>query len=113
MNIADIREKCKKLLSTIPRDILIVGILIGASLASFGLGYLAGRDAGQGSEIAEATLTPTGSTGEVVASKTGTKYYLPSCSGVDKISDTNKVYFASPDLARTQGYEPADNCAGL
>lgn len=112
MNIADIKEKCNKLLTAIPRDIFIIGVLIAASCASFGLGYLAGRDSvGQGSRaFLEASLTPTGSPTEVVASKTGTKYYPPECAGARKIAEDNRVYFPSAPSAELQGYEPADNC---
>ena len=117
MNIADIGEKCKMTLAAIPRDVLIVAVIVLASIASFGLGFLAGRDEGfveQGSGGAsEGSLAPTGTAGEVVASKAGTKYYLPGCAGANRIAEENKVYFASPELARAQGYEPADNCTGL
>jgi len=113
MNIAEIREKSKQTLAAAPRDVLVVGVLIAACTATFGLGYLAGRDAEQGSEASEASPIPTGASTEVVASKSGTKYYLPTCAGVEKISEANKVYFSSPERARTQGYQPADNCTGL
>ena len=113
MNIAEIRAKSKQTLAAVPRDVLVVAVLITASTLSFGLGYLAGRDAGQGSDTSLGSPAPTHSPAEVVASKSGTKYYLPTCGGVEKISDENKVYFSSPDLARSEGYEPADNCAGL
>ncbi len=110
MTIADIREKCKSLLA---RDVLIVSILIAACLASFGLGYLAGQDAGQGSDTSLTATSAATPSLQVVASKTGTKYYLPGCPGVDKITEENKVWFASGDLARAQGYEPAANCKGI
>jgi len=121
MTIADMRKICKGFLARIPRDVLTISILITASLASFCLGYLAGKDAiGQGSEALSAgSLTPlvdsTGSlkAGQVVASKAGVRYYRPDCPGVDRIADKNKVWFASPELAEAQGYEPAGNCDGL
>jgi hypothetical protein len=92
-----------------------MSVLISASLASFGLGYLAGRDqAGQGNGlITEARTTPKGILGEVVASKGGTKYYAPACKGVERIAPENKVWYDSPADARREGYEPADNCEGL
>lgn len=117
MNIADIREKCKKTLAAIPRDILIISILLLASITSFCLGFLAGRDyklLGQGSGFStEGARSPTNTSEEVVASKAGTKYYPPTCAGAKRISKENRIYFASPYLARAQGYEPADNCTGL
>ncbi len=114
MTIADAREKCKKYLARIPQDVLLVIVLILACLASFGFGYLAGRDTGQGSDLSlmPSPLVATTS-GSVVASKNGTKYYLPWCAGVDRISDANKVWFASVETAQAQGYAPASNCKGI
>lgn len=45
MNIADMREKCKGFLKNIPRDALMIGILVFSASLSFWLGYLAGLDA--------------------------------------------------------------------
>ncbi len=129
MTIAEARDKCKGAVAKVPRDIWILAVLIGASLASFGLGYLAGQDAGgvgQGSPLileespltslpANALTNATSSpqAGQVVASKNGTKYYLPSCAGASRISDANKVRFASAAVATSAGYTPAANCKGL
>ena len=113
MSIADVWVRCKAGLGKIPRDVLIIGVLIAASLASFGLGYLAGQDAEQGSTDSLTSLpAPTGTAGEVVASKSGTKYYSVDCAGAARISDDNKVWFASAALAQKEGYTPADNCTG-
>ena len=51
--------------------------------------------------------------GMVVASKSGTKYYYPWCTGVARIKDENKVWFDSIEKARAAGLTPASNCAGL
>ena len=51
--------------------------------------------------------------GPYVGSKSGTKYYLVSCSGVKRIKETNKVFFATKDEAAAAGYAPAANCPGL
>ncbi|HUY05411.1 MAG TPA: hypothetical protein VMV62_01700 [Candidatus Paceibacterota bacterium] len=121
MTIAEAREKCKNALSRVPRDVLIIMVLLLASSASFGLGYLAGLDAGQGGKggILEAGQAPTpgvgvpaGSAG-VVASKSGTRYYPPGCAGASRISDANKVWFVSAEAAEAAGYAPAANCSGL
>ena len=119
MTIAEVREKCKARLATIPRDAFILGVLLVASSASFGLGLLAGEDAGQGREVRlqEPLPTPLSSAdseaGQVVASKNGTKYYLPDCAGADRISPANKVWFLSAAAAAAAGYTPAVNCKGL
>jgi hypothetical protein len=82
-------------LGRIPKDVLTVAVFVLATSGSFGLGILAGRDQvlskGQGSDFttlkataaAGAAVSPNtdAKTGTYVASKNGTKYYLPSCSG--------------------------------
>jgi hypothetical protein len=92
--------------------LLILAVLLLSCLASFGLGYLSGERAGQGSglEIAGSPLVATTSDGMVVASRSGTKYYRLWCAGADRIADANKVWFPDEITARAQGYEPASNC---
>lgn len=51
--------------------------------------------------------------GKVVASKNGTKYYLPNCPSVKRIKEENKIWFASIEEAKQAGYSPAANCPGL
>jgi len=129
----------------LPRDAVLLGILVLASTASFGLGVLAGRDSGGGEEgrisiegarelqTAAAGLMATGTElvrpeqkvvlepepatpsggGEYLASKTGTKYYLPWCGSAKRIKEENKVWFSSKAEAEAAGYEPAKNCKGL
>ncbi len=119
MTIAETREKCKSLIARVPRDVLSIAMLVLVSSLSFGLGYLAGEDAAQVSRISleEAPLlsppVTTTTAGEVVASKNGTKYYLPTCAGADRISEANKVWFASISAAQKAGYSPAANCTGI
>lgn len=52
-------------------------------------------------------------TGQYVASKTGTKYYLPSCATAKRIKDENKVWFATKAAAEAAGYQPSTTCKGL
>lgn len=115
MTIAEVREKCKNTVAKVPRDVLVIAILILAALCSFGLGYLAGLDAGQGGglSVEASPLVATSSDGRVLASKSGTKYYLPWCAGVERITDENKVWFNSSLAAVNAGYAPAANCKGL
>ena len=56
---------------------------------------------------------PAIESGQVVASKNGTKYHFPWCSGGKTISEANKIYFNSIEEARAAGYTPAANCKGL
>ncbi len=58
-----------------------------------------------------ATIEPA-SSGEVIGSKNGTKYYLPWCGALSRIKPENRVVFASAALAREKGYTPAANCKG-
>lgn len=51
--------------------------------------------------------------GEVVASKSGSKYHFPWCAGAKQIAAKNKITFASIEAARAAGYSPASNCKGL
>lgn len=52
-------------------------------------------------------------TNRYVASKNGTKYYFPWCSGAKRISPQNLVSFATKEEAKARGLEPAANCPGL
>ena len=124
MTIPEAREKCKALVAQIPRDVLVLTTLVVTSSLSFGLGYGAGREAEQASVatalpaslvsvVPAAQAETPGDPKGVVASKNGTKYYLPSCSGADRISEANKVWFASATAAAAAGYAPAANCKGL
>lgn len=117
------REKCKSWLALIPKDALILAVLVLSASASFALGFLAGRDTGKGSAIIIETsplaalpaADPAGApqAGQVVASKNGTKYYTPTCAGASRISPANKIWFASIAAAVAAGYTPAANCKGI
>ncbi len=113
MTIAEAREKCKSLIGHIPRDAFIIAILILASSLSFGLGYFAGLDAGQATNLSFeiSSFATTTASEQVVASKTGTKYYPPQCTGADRISDANKIWFVSAAAAQAAGYAPATHCS--
>lgn len=51
--------------------------------------------------------------GQLVASKSGSKYHFPWCSGAQRIAEANKLWFNSVEEARKAGYTPASNCMGL
>jgi hypothetical protein len=65
---------------------------------------------GQSATVVNSVVSPDT---EVVASKNGTKYHLPTCPGAKQISDKNKITFHSITEARSAGYSPALNCKGL
>jgi hypothetical protein len=124
----------KELLSKAqPYVVPLIIILVG--LTAFGLGRLSAMG-GEGSGVVvrmplpqtqaatvqsaaavDAASRHTAAMGEdtqqFVASKSGSKYYLPSCPGAARIKQENRVYFASAAEARAAGYTPAANCPGL
>lgn len=62
---------------------------------------------------AKVVKTPTSQEAAVVASKSGTKYHLPSCPGAAQIKSDNRLEFDSIAEAEAAGYKPATNCPGL
>ena|SRR3989344_6930401 len=115
MSIAELREKSKSLLARVPRDVLILFVLVLAALLCFGFGYRAGLDAERKSGILrEASPLAAASLDEaVIASRGGTKYHLPWCAGVERILESNKIWFSSASAALAAGYTKAENCKGL
>jgi len=133
MSITDLPEGGKGSKSRTPADLLVILILILSLTAAFGLGFLTAREMGQGSGgdkvwIEELEAKSEGlpaavgaapkaeasdAGGKYVASKTGTKYHLPTCSGAKRINEENKVWFSSTEEAKAAGYTPATNCPGL
>jgi len=127
----------------IGHDIFIVLLVFLVGTASFGLGKLSAFEkkktpiqvlqvqenllaavvgkneqniAGEGTSNTQNTATVFDSKlnkGLVLASKSGTKYYYPWCTGVDRIKEENKVWFATIEDARKVGLTPASGCSGL
>jgi hypothetical protein len=107
---------------------LNLGLILLAVLVAYGLGRLhyyeetasvpvkiiqpVPQGAGTIPEVKGVSID-AGSQGVVVASKSGTKYHYPWCSGAKQISAKNKIVFASPEEAQKAGYSPATNCKGL
>lgn len=128
MSINDIVIKIKTLDSTAKERIFVIILIVLVGSASFGLGRLsvsegnktpirienfasttsevvsdsAGNDtSGQGSAF---------SASMVLASKTGTAYYFPSCSGANRISEKNKITFPSAKEAEAFGLHIGPGC---
>ena len=132
-------DKIKSLLDK--KDILLVLLIVLVGVTSFGLGRLSvspadkspvkitypARESGEVAEpslsgksaAAAATAAAKGgqaaadTSGKVVASKSGSKYHFPWCSGALRISQKNKIWFDSPAAAEAAGYDKASNCKGL
>lgn len=82
-----------------------VSIKDGATSTVENVGFVA-----EGPTKSESTGAPEGG---YVASKSGTKYHLPWCSGAKRIKEENKVYFKTKEEAESAGYTPASNCKGI
>lgn len=92
--------------------ILLVGV------ASFGLGRLSAVDSPFSPLYNRIALIEEQSIalalgGKFVASKNGSAYYFPWCSGVERINTSNMIWFDSREKAEKAGYAPAKNCKGL
>lgn len=123
--IADIWAKCKS-------EWFAGLVLVLVALAAFGLGRLSALTSPQ-TPVEVTTITQTTnatnltpsfandgvdnnknlSSGEVVASKEGSKYHYPWCPGAKQIKEGNKISFPTSAAARAAGYTPAGNCPNL
>jgi hypothetical protein len=132
-----ITDKLKKIKGRIDFDevldkntfLTVFAILI--AIISFGLGRLSGLETARknveiefpkGQEAsaflgAFATTTPktpvAKTSGTYLASKNGTKYYLPTCASSNRISVANRIWFDTKLEAENAGYSPAANCKGI
>ena len=88
---------------------ILPAVVVMVGLAAFGLGRLSA--AGESSPLVQNNEAPYSA--NFVASKSGTSYYLPSCGGVAKIKEENRVWFATVAEAQAAGYTAAINCPGL
>lgn len=124
--------------SGLVEDLLIVTVILLVGVGGFGLGRLSvsngnkspiriinststdlvsemsSGSGGDSSDIPSSVKAPNVSTNHsntsVVASKNGTKYHYPWCSGAQKISEQNRITFDSKDAAEKAGYTLASNC---
>lgn len=138
MSIATLTQKGKDMLTSVPNHVLYVLLLLVTAILAFSLGILTGKDLERGALELQMTTFPmeevqtTKNTSEAsvskavqeqvvvpkegggyVASKSGTRYYLPWCSGVSRIKEENKVWFSTKEEAEARGLTPAKNCEGM
>ena len=105
------------------KEDLVLGVAVSViSLISFGAGLLASENRippepitiiSAGSAGKEQTPEESVSSGIFLASISGTKYYLPECSGAARIKEENRIWFDTREDAEKAGYEPAANCPGM
>ncbi|HTR18999.1 MAG TPA: Ada metal-binding domain-containing protein [Candidatus Paceibacterota bacterium] len=96
--------------------LVLLVFLVG--IGAYGLGRLSALEevkppvsVAQAPQEADIPALPPG--GFVVASRTGSVYYLPWCSGAQKIAAGNQVWFGSEAAAQKAGYAPSKTCKGL
>lgn len=93
-----------------------VVVLVG--LTAFGLGRLSALEEGrEGLRIHQVDLPAAAAEAleerRFVASKNGSRYYLPECSGAKQIKEENKIWFGTASAAQATGFSAAANCPGL
>ena len=121
MSIPKVREKIKSWLEmerTVHGMMVIIVVLVG--LAGFGLGRLYEEmpdpvtiqysNKSSNDNLLSAEQKTQTSTGKIVASKNGTKYYFQDCHGVGNIKEENKIYFQSEEQAIAAGLAKASGC---
>ena len=117
-------EKLKQLIVSDQVYIAMLVLLVG--VIAFGLGRIHGAVESPGvapSDDQTATvqlisepgrtddrLTVPPSPTALVASRNGTRFYYQHCSGVNRISAENRIYFPDEFRARAAGYTPAVGC---
>ncbi|MDD4988938.1 MAG: hypothetical protein PHV42_00735 [Candidatus Pacebacteria bacterium] len=121
MSIRDIALKIKTLDSSAKERIFVVILIVLVGSASFGLGRLSVSEgnktpirienfASTTPVVADAGQGSTLSASMVLASKTGTSYYYPSCAGAKRITDKNKITFPSAKEAEAFGLHIGPGC---
>ena len=109
----------------------LAALFILVALGAFGLGRLSAlsetkgrvlvRPPGSPKELAAPVLSPQTASSSApadaalgahafVASKNGSKYYGPGCTGASRIKPANQVWFGSSADAEAAGYTLAANC---
>lgn len=98
-------------------DVLIGVIIITVALISFALGRFSVRYQENGvpnQPVQTGTvIDATQPEKPFVASVNGTRYYFTWCSGVERISEENKVYFRTRADAEEAGYTKSKTCNDL
>lgn len=72
-----------------------------------------GKDAQRKDATIPTSIQATPGDKQYVASKNGSVYHLPWCSGAARIKEENKVWYATKEAAEAAGLRPAANCKGI
>jgi hypothetical protein len=139
MTIQEMGNKGKEWLKyALTGDLFLAMVIVLVGIGAFGLGRLSVKaekvpvsvykttaeasaagfetgktDSQKSKPVAVKSETVSAGEGKYVASKNGSAYYLPGCSGASRIKDENKIWFDSTGAAEEAGYHKAANCKGL
>lgn len=132
-------QKLKGYASAHQGDLFLAGLIFLASVGSFGLGRLSviwpekqpllitqnaerqtlneqngiRQDSAYEASAVSSFSVQSSALGKYVASKNGSAYHYPWCSGAKRIKEENKIWFETKEEAEAKGYKPAANCDGL
>lgn len=117
-NIPELWLKSKQLSEDLLAEWGTIALVVVTCLGAFGLGRLSALvearplvELRHAPEMAAPAALNLG--GQLVASKYGSYYYYPWCSGAAKIAQANQRWFPDTASAEAAGYRPAKNCKGL
>lgn len=122
--IANLYKKVKTWCVESRNDLVIACIIFFTGLSGFGLGRLSVDirpnpplsviqpvdDQNPNTNSSDTTVT---NDKKVLASRNGTTYYYPWCSGAKRIKEENKIWFLTKEDAEKAGLKQAGNCQGL
>lgn len=110
--------RCKLLIEAEIGEWGLISLVFLVALSAFGLGRLSSVEVvkppigiTQAPKAAQILALSPG--GYVVASKNGSVYYLPWCSGAQKMDPQKQIWFLSEAAAQEAGYSPSKGCKGL
>jgi len=107
-------KRIKRKLAYIPFDIFVAILICLVGFGAFALGWIAHSEYEVNTVRFENIPPLEVSGGELfVASVNSDKFHYRWCSGAQRISADNRIYFTSKEEAGEAGYEPASNCPGL
>ncbi len=110
--------RCKLLIEEGIGEWGLICLVFLVALSAFGLGRLSVLEVVKPpiniSEAPKAAqLLALSPGGYIVASKSGSAYYLPWCSGAQKMDPSKQIWFSSEAVAQKAGYSPSKSCKGL
>jgi len=116
--IPEWRQKIKAFLDEAVAAWGVVALVFLVALCAFGLGRLSALEDVRAPVALDEAPSAKGpaalSMGALlVASRAGSVYYYPWCSGAQKIQPINQVWFSSEQAAQAAGYTPSKSCKGL